>query len=60
MSFFAILFLIILTVWYYSDKSYKLDEDEEQKERDQKRKVEFYRGNHNRHQQNKKSKATTK
>ena len=39
---FIILFLIILTIWYYSDKSYKLSEDEKQKKRAEKTKMEFY------------------
>ena len=42
-----ILFLIILTVWYYADKSYKLTSDEKQKKRAEKAKMEFYSRIHN-------------
>jgi uncharacterized membrane protein len=39
---FIIIILIILTIWYYADKSYKLNEDEKQIKRAEKTKMEFY------------------
>jgi hypothetical protein len=44
---FIIIILIILTIWYYADKSYKLNEDEKQTKREEKTKMEFYSRIHN-------------
>ena len=44
---FIIIILIILTIWYYADKSYKLNEDEKQTKRAEKTKIEFYSRIHN-------------
>jgi septation ring formation regulator EzrA len=44
---FIIIILIILTIWYYADKSYKLNEDEKQIKRAEKTKIEFYNRIHN-------------
>ncbi|CAB4161874.1 hypothetical protein UFOVP778_13 [uncultured Caudovirales phage] len=55
---FIILFLIILTIWYYSDKSYKLSSDEKQKKRAEKAKMEFYNRIHSTTKQNSDSSTT--
>jgi hypothetical protein len=55
---FIILFLIILTIWYYSDKSYKLSSDEKQKKRAEKAKMDFYSRIHNTTEQNSDSSTT--
>lgn len=44
---FIIIILIILTIWYYADKSYKLNEDEKQIKKSEKTKMEFYNRIHN-------------
>jgi hypothetical protein len=60
MMAFIILFLIILTIWYYSDKSYKLSSDEKQKKRSEKTKMEFYNRIHSTIEQNSDSPTTNK
>ena len=58
MMAFIILFLIILTIWYYSDKSYKLSSDEKQKKRAEKAKMDFYSRIHNTTEENPDSSTT--
>ena len=55
---FIIIILIILTIWYYSDKSYKLNEDEKQTKRAEKTKMEFYSKIHNTTEQTSDSSTT--
>jgi len=55
---FIIIILIILTIWYYADKSYKLNEDEKQTKRAEKTKMEFYSKIHNTTEQNSDSSTT--
>ena len=55
---FIIIILIILTIWYYADKSYKLNEDEKQIKRAEKTKMEFYSKIHNTTEQTSDSSTT--
>jgi uncharacterized membrane protein len=55
---FIIIILIILIIWYYADKSYKLNEDEKQTKRAEKTKMEFYSKIHNTTEQTSDSSTT--
>jgi uncharacterized membrane protein len=57
---FIILILIILTIWYYADKSNKLSEDEKQKKRAEKAKMDFYSRVHTKAEPHIKSDSSTK
>lgn len=57
---FIILILIIMTIWYYADKSNKLSTDEKQKKRAEKAKMEFYSRVHTPTEPHIKSDSSTK